>query len=182
MSPKRPPRPGPAEAADAARRLLAGLGRGDILEDLARDAYVAHLKNNTFPAEVYLRLATQSLQLSGADADHPIAQEGLMGRHLPEARFKGRENAKARFALLAAAAASGGLEVDLLDEVAYWASDDLWNYALCATVALIRAGAERAGVPVAVFVERLAEHAGIDLTADASGQDDEPSATIRRLR
>lgn len=158
------------------------MARGDDLEDLARDAYELHPKDNTFPAEVYLRLATGALQLAGAEPENPIAQEGLFARHLPEARFKGRENSKARFALLAAAAAAGGLEVDLLDEVAWWGTDDLWDYALCATVALIRAGAERAGTPVAAFVERLAQRSGIDLTADADDEPEAPPAPIRPLR
>lgn len=181
MNPKRP-RPGPAGTADAARRLLSGLVRGDDLSDLARDAYLQHPKDNTFPAEVYLRLAAGALRLAGTNAKDPIAQEGLFARHLPEARFKGRENSKARYALLAAAAAAGGLEVDLLDEVAYWGTDDLWDYALCAAVALIRAGAERTGMPVANFVERLAEQADIDLTAEVNDEPGAPPAPIRPLR
>jgi len=182
MSPKRP-RPGPAEAADAARRLLSGLVRGDNLSDLARDAYLQHTKDNTFPAEVYLRLAAEALRLADTNAEDPIAQEGLFARHLPEARFKGRENSKARYAILAAAAAAGGLEVDLLDEVAYWGTDDLWDYALCAAVALIRAGAERTGMPVANFVERLGEQADIDpLTTEVDDEPGAPPAPIRPLR
>jgi hypothetical protein len=49
---------------------------------------------------------------------------------------------------LAAAALHGGAEPDLLEEVAWWQTDDFWQYALYAAVAYIRAAASRAGVPV----------------------------------
>jgi hypothetical protein len=42
----------------------------------------------------------------------------------------------------------GGTEPDLLAEVAWWQTDDFWQYALFAAVACIRAAASRAGVPV----------------------------------
>lgn len=181
MSPRRP-RPGAAEGREAARRLLTGLARGDALEDLARDAYTQHPKDNTFPGEVYLRLGAHALRLAGADIDQPMAQEGLLARHLPEARFKGRENAKARYALLATAATAGGLDVDLLDEVAYWGTDDYWDYPLCATVALIRASAERLGISIANLAGRLAEAHGIDLTGLPDDDTGTAPATIRPLR
>ena len=47
-----------------------------------------------------------------------------------------------------AAALRGGTEPDLLDEVAWWQTDDFWQYALFATVAYIRAAANKAGVSV----------------------------------
>lgn len=94
MSPKRP-RPGPAEATDAARRFLAGLARGADLDDLALDGYGSHPKNNTFPGEVYLHLAADALRLAGATAGQPIAQDGLLARHLPDAALKGRSSRRA---------------------------------------------------------------------------------------
>lgn len=182
MSPKRPP-PGPAEATDAACRFLTGLARGADLDDLALAGYGAHPKNNTFPGEVYLHLAADALRLAGADADQPIAQDGLLARHLPEAAFKGRENSRIRFALLAAAATAGGLEVDLLDEVAWWAADDYWHYALCAAVALIRAGAERLDIPVAALAKTIAAERGINLDSDAGERTDaSPPSNIRPLQ
>lgn len=178
MSPKRP-RPGPAEVTEAARRFLAGLVSGTELDDLAGDGYSQHPKNNTFPGEVYLRLAADALRLA-ASVDEPIAQDGLLARHLPEAAFKGRENSRIRFALLAAAATAGGLEVDLLDEVAWWVADDYWHYALFAAVALIRAGAERLDIPVASFARTIAAERGINLDPDT---DDAPaSSKVRPLR
>lgn len=182
MSPKRP-RPGPAEATDAARRFLAGLVDGADLDDLALDGYAAHPKNNTFPGEVYLHLAADALRLAGATTDQPIAQDGLLARHLPEAVFKGRENSRIRFALLAAAATAGGLEVDLLDEVAWWPADDYWHYALCAAVALIRAGAERLDIPAAALAKTLAAERRLNLDPEPGGHaDDSPPSNVRPLR
>jgi hypothetical protein len=51
--------------------------------------------------------------------------------------------------VLAAAAPHGGTEPDLLDEVAWWQTDDFWQHALFAAVAYIRAAASRAGVSAA---------------------------------
>jgi hypothetical protein len=50
--------------------------------------------------------------------------------------------------VLAAAAVHGGTEPDLLDEVAWWQTDDFWQYAMFEAVACIRAAASRAGVPM----------------------------------
>jgi hypothetical protein len=106
--------------------------RGALLDGLARDADVfelvselapLHPRNNTFPG-------------------------GLRERFLPEGAFRGRQNAKFQYAVLAAAALHGGTEPDLLDEVAWWQTDDFLQYALFAAVAYLRAAASQAGVPV----------------------------------
>jgi len=62
--------------------------------------------------------------------------------------------------VLAAAALHGGTEADLLDEIAWWQTDDFWQYALFATVAYIRAAASRAGVSVPQECRELAQHPG----------------------
>jgi hypothetical protein len=75
----------------ARRMLLDGLARdADIFEVLGALASL-HPRNDTFPGEVFL----------------------------PECTFRGRQNAKLRYAVLAAAAAHGGTEPDLPDEVAH---------------------------------------------------------------
>jgi hypothetical protein len=76
------------------------------------------------------------------------ALEGLRERFLPEASFRGRQDAKLQYAVLAAAAVHGGTGPDLLDEVASWQTDDFSQCAMYAAVACIRAAASRAGVPV----------------------------------
>ena len=83
--------------------------------------------------------------------------EGLRERFLPERAFRGRQNSKFQYAVLAAAALHGGTEPDLLDEVAWWQADDLWQYALFAAVAYIRAAASRVGVPVRQACQDLAQ-------------------------
>ena len=74
----------------------------------------------------------------------PLPLEGLRERFLPECTFRGRQNTKLQYAVLAAAALHGGTEPDLLDEVAWWQADDFWQYALFAAVAYVRAAASRA--------------------------------------
>src|ERR1700757_4669724 len=51
----------------------------------------------------------------------------------------------------------GGTEPDLLDEVAWWQTDDFWQYALFAAVAYIRAAAKRASVPVRLACQQSAQ-------------------------
>jgi hypothetical protein len=85
---------------------------------------------------------------------------GPTGRFLPERTFRGRQNTKLQYAVLAAAALHGGTEPDLLDEVAWWQTDDFWQYALFAAVACIRAAAIRAGVPVRQACQDLGERPG----------------------
>jgi hypothetical protein len=62
--------------------------------------------------------------------------------------------------VLAAAALQGGTEPDLLEEVAWWQTDDFWQYALFAAIAYIRAAASRAGVPVPKACRDLAQRPG----------------------
>jgi hypothetical protein len=90
----------------------------------------------------------------------PLQLEGLQARFVPEASFRGRQNKKLQYAILAAAALHGGTEPDLLDEVAWWQTDDFWEYALCAAVAYIRAAASHAGLPVRQACQDLTQRQG----------------------
>jgi hypothetical protein len=141
-------RPTREDAVTARRALLDGLARDtDIFEVLGGLAPL-HPRNDTFPGEVFLRLAADALEWCGASRADPLPLEGLRERYLPECAFRGRQNAKLRYAVLVAAAVYGGTEPDLLDEVAYWQADDFWQYAMYAAAAYIRAAADRVGVPV----------------------------------
>jgi hypothetical protein len=104
---------------------------------------------------VFLHVAADALEWCGASGADPLPLEGLRERLLPESAFRGRQNTKLRYAVLAAAALHGGTEPDLLDEVAWWQTDDFWQYALFAAVAYIRAAASRAGVPVSQACQDL---------------------------
>jgi hypothetical protein len=100
-------------------RLLSGLARGDDAIALVEMVADLHPRDNTFPGEVFLELAGSALDLGGVKAEEPIAYEGLIEQYLPECRFRGRQNAKIQFAVLAAAARRGGVEADLLCEVVW---------------------------------------------------------------
>jgi hypothetical protein len=114
------------------------------------------------PSEVFLHLAADAGDWCGASRADPMPLEGLRERFLPERflpeiTFRGRRNTKFQHAVLAAAALHGGTGSDLLDEVAWWQTDDFWQYALFAAVANIRAAASRAGVPVRQACQDLAQ-------------------------
>jgi hypothetical protein len=148
-------RPTPQDAAQAVELLLDALATGSDIFDTLDQIRPLHPKNNTFPGEVFMRLAAQALAEGDISPVSPISQEGLIDKHLPEAAFRGRQNQKIRYAVLAAAATHAGVEVDLLEEVVYWDSDDFWSYAALAAVAWIRAVADDRGLALAELVRRL---------------------------
>ena len=144
----------------ARRVLLDGLARDADIFELAGELAPLHPRDNTFPGEVFLRLAADALDWCEASRADPLSLEGLRERFLPECTFRGRQNKKLQYAVLAAAALQGGTDPDLLEEVAWWQSDDFWQYALFAAVAYIRAAARRAGVPVRQACQDLAQRPG----------------------
>ena len=148
---------------EAIRRLLVGLADGQDLTSLSASIVDLHPKNNTFPGEVFMRLAAEVLADTVAAGAGPIDYEGLRERHLEQIRFRGKENRKFQFAVLSSAAVSGGLEPDLLDEVIWWGTDDFWRYALLAAVALVRASAAARQVPVDDVVVELARRRSVKL-------------------
>src|SRR5437763_3229214 len=153
-------RPTPEDAVTARQVLLEGLAHRTEVFELLGELAPLHPRNNTFPGEVFLRLAADALDWCGASRADPLALEGLREQFLPECAFRGRQNKKLQYAVLAAAALHGGTEPDLLDEVAWWQTDDFWQYALFATVAYIRAAANRAGVPVRQACQELTQRPG----------------------
>jgi hypothetical protein len=144
----------------ARRAPLDGLARdADIVEVLSGLAPL-HPRNDTFPGEVSLHLAADALERCGASRAGPLPLDGLRERFLPECASRGRQNAKLRYAVLAAAAVHGGTEPDLLEQVACRQGDDFWQYAMYAAVACIRAAASRAGVPVRQACQDLDKRPG----------------------
>src|SRR5258708_40194995 len=140
--------PTPQAAAAARRILLDGLASDSEVSELVGEVASLHPRDNSFPGEVFLSVAADVLDWCGASRSDPLALEGMRERFLPECAFRGRQNKKLQFAILAAAALRRGAEPDLLDEVAWWQTDDFWQYALYAAVAYIRAAAGPARVPV----------------------------------
>jgi hypothetical protein len=153
-------RPTSEDAVTARRALLGGLARDADISELAGELAPLHPRDDTFPGEVFLRVAADALGWCGASRAEPLPLEGLRERFLPECTFRGRQNAKLQYAVLAAAAVHGGAEPDLLDEVAWWQTDDFWQYAMFAAVACIRAAASRAGVPIRQACKELAGDPG----------------------
>jgi hypothetical protein len=143
------------DGAEAIRQLLSGLERGDDVFGLAAAIEELHPPHNTFPGEVFMRLSADALEVAGVGPDDPIPYAGLREKHLAECEFQGRENRKIQFAVLASASARGGIQPDLLDEVAWWQTDDFWWYALAAAVAVIRACADRMHLSAPAFVQQL---------------------------
>jgi len=144
----------------ARQTLLDGLARDPDIFELVSELAPLHPRDNTFPGEVFLHLAADALDWCGASRSGPLALEGLREQFLPECTFRGRQNKKFQYAVLAAAALHGGVEPDLLDEVAWWQTDDFWQYGLFAAVGYIRAAASRSGVPVRQACQDLAGHPG----------------------
>jgi hypothetical protein len=152
--------PTPGDATTARRALLVGLARDAGLFEVLSGLEPLHPRDDTFPGEVFLQLAADALEGCGANRAKPLPLEGLRERFLPECAFRGRQNAKLQYALLAAAAVRGGTEPDLLDEFTSWQTDDFWQYAAYAAVAYVRAAASRVGVPVRQACQELSEHSG----------------------
>lgn len=153
-------RPTPQDAVTASQILLDGLIHDVGVFELLNELAPLHPPNDTFPGEVFLRLAADALDWSGASRADPVTLEGMRERFLPECAFRGQDNRKLQFAVLAAAAQHGGVEADLLDETAWWQTDDFWQYALFAAVAYIRMAADRARVPAPQVCRGLAQRPG----------------------
>ena len=156
-------RPTESDRHEAIRALLAGLRRGAELPDLALSVETLHPRNNTFPGEVFMEVAVQAMDLAGIE-QRDLPYEELLNTHLPEDEFRGRRAQKIKFAILATAAARGGIDPDLLEEIIWWRSDDFWFYALAAAVSIIRASAAKEAIPIADLIDDLALKNQIDLT------------------
>ncbi|HEX5295433.1 MAG TPA: hypothetical protein VFW50_00365 [Streptosporangiaceae bacterium] len=168
-------RPTPEDTVTARQTLLDGLARNADIFQLLTELAPLHPRDNTFPGEVFLRVAADALDWCGASRADPLPLEGLRERFLPETTFRGRQNSKLQYAVLAAAALHGGTEPDLLDEVAWWQTDDFWQYALFAAVACIRAAASRAGAPVRQACQDLTQRPATRRPNDPSGAAPTPS-------
>ncbi len=182
----------PQDAATARRILLDGMARGTGVFELAGELAPSHPRAITFPGEVLLQAAADALEWCAADRADPLALEGMPERFLPECAFRGRQNKKVQFAVLAAAALRGGTDPDLLGEVAWWQTDDFWQYALWAAVAYVRAAASRAGAPgigpprrtavrMVTAAAAQADEGGVVAFAFGALPDDRTSATASAL-
>lgn len=158
-------RPGAEDRRTATRIALGGIAAGVDLPDVARALEPLHPKHDTFPGEVLLELAADALEEGGVSREHPIGYEGIRQRYLPEQRLRGRtQHHKSHYALRAVAMIRAGLTPDLLDEVSWWNTNDLWIWSLYALVIYLRVAAERTEESVAAICERVAARHGVELT------------------
>ena len=158
-------RPTTEDRSRAIRIALHGLAAGVDIADLARQLEPLHPKHDTFPGEVFLELAADALEEGGISRDQPVDYEGIRARYLPERQFRGRtEHHRSHYALRAAAMTRAGVTPDLLDEVGWWDTNDLWVWSLYALLIYARVAAERTGEPVAVICQRLAGRHRVELT------------------
>ena len=155
-------RPTDEDRAEALRRFLVGLARGDDANELPSQIADLHVPHNTFPGEVFMELAADALDIAGTERADAVAYRELLSSHLAEVEFRGKEHRRIQYAVLTPFAVRGGLEPDLLDEVTYWI-EQYWQYALFAAVAILRECAERSGTPIETFASELADHLAIEI-------------------
>ena len=151
------------DRAEANRRVLAALARGDDLDSIVDAVADLHVRHNTFPGDEFMRLAANALRQAGVSRDDTVDYETLLRNHLPEVDLRGKRRSRFHYAVLTAVAVHGGLEPDLLDEVTYWI-EQYWEFALLALIAIIRACAERSATTPETFAADLAASLGIDIT------------------
>jgi hypothetical protein len=158
--------PTPEDRVVAVRVVLSGIADETDLADLRTRVEPLNSPNDTFLGEVFLELAADAIEVSGASRERPIAFEKIRERHLPEctARTKAQHH-KSIYALRAAAMVRAGVDPGLLDEVSWWRTDDLWLWALDALVVYLRVAAERTGEPISVVCEQVAKQHSVALSA-----------------
>lgn len=147
---------------EALRRFLAGLLRGDDANQLVADIADLHVRHNTFPGEVFMELAADTIGVAGVQREPGVVYRDLLSTYLPEVSFRAKEHRRIQYAVLAAYAVHGGLEPDLLDEVTYWI-EQYWTYALYAAVAIVRACADSANTPLDSMLANLATKHAIEI-------------------
>jgi len=153
-----PRKPTSEDRHDAVLVTLTGLATGQDFDPIIEELGALHVRHDTFPAEELLELASDAIDESETTAADPIEFEKIRERFLPEHRFSGKnQHYKSKYALSAAAMIHGGVYPDLLDDAAWWRTDDLWFYSFFAFVIFIRAAAARTGRSVEEVARSIAD-------------------------
>jgi hypothetical protein len=148
----------PEARSDAVSMVLGGLASGQDFDQILGQLETLHVRHNTFPAEELLELASDAIDESGATKAEPIDFENIRERFLPEHRFSGKnQHYKSKYAVSAAAMIHGSVYPDLLDDAAWWQTDDLWVYSFFALLIFVRAAAERTGRSVEEVAASIAD-------------------------
>jgi hypothetical protein len=152
-------------AAQAEQLVIGGLARGDGLDQLAESLWAISRKGDIVVGERLIRLASEALGLGGFNADEPLEYSGLREKYLPEIEFRGRvSHRNSQYALYAAASLRGGVLPDLYADAGWWQAE-LWQYALYAVVAYVRAAADRSGENAADVARALAVARGVSVNS-----------------
>ena len=169
MAPRK--RPTPEDRSHAIQIVLATLATGQDTDPVLEELAALHFPHDTFPAEELLELASDAIEESGATPDDPIDFENIRERFLPEHRFSGKnQHYKSKYAITAAAMIHGGVYPDLLDDAAWWQTDDLWVYSFFALVIFMRAAAERTGRSVEEVAISIADRRMVHLNSVDAGK------------
>ena len=150
------PDPFDALHVQAQRALLDGLRRGDTLSEL--EHAVRHSQTKRFtPDLAILQVGVAALDLARVDRNGPIAKAELVEQHLTALDFRNQRGLQERttYALYAVAAIRGGLELDILQDVYWWRTRDIVEYAVTAAAAYVRACAQRRGQSIQQFIDDL---------------------------
>ena len=151
--------------AQAEQIVIAGLARGEDLDELAEALRAIALRGDIVVGESLIRLAADALRLGGFSAAEPLEYDGLREKYLPEIEFRGRvSHRNSQYVLYAAAALRGGVLPDVYADAGWWQAE-LWQSALYAVVAYARAAAERRGESTADVARALAAARGESVTA-----------------
>ncbi len=153
------------DRTEAIRIALSGIASAVDLGTIRARLDPLHPKHDTFPGEVFLDLAADALETSGASREAPLEFAGIRERYLPECSAHSKaQHHKSEFAIRAAAMIRAGVDPDLLGAIYWWQTDDLWLWALDALVLYVRAAAERTGESVASLCQQLAARHGVELS------------------
>lgn len=157
-------RPTDDDRDGAVRLTLVGFATGRDPDAILDELATLHVRNDTFPGEELLELAADAIEESAASRLEPIDYENIRERYLTEYEFRGRaDHRKSHYALGAAAMIRAGLRPDLLGEVVWWSSDDLWVFSFYAFLAYLRIASARTGRPVEVVARAIAGRRAIEI-------------------
>lgn len=151
--------PGPDDRhVQAQRALLDGLRRGDDLDELERAVRRSTVKGFT-PDVAVLEVGVAAMDLAGVDRNSPLAKPELITLHLKEINFRNQRALQERttYALNIIPALRGGLEPDIVQDMYWWHTRDIVEYAVIAATAYVRACAQRRQQPMQEFVDDLQE-------------------------
>jgi hypothetical protein len=129
------------------------------------------VRHHFTPDVALLEVAATALGLACPPGSEPLEYEGLTDRYLPDQMLIGRTlRQRTQYAIYAAACLRGGLLPDLLREAGGW-EPRLWTYAVSAVVVYSRAAADRLGQSLPDIAVKIADHLGLELSADSKSND-----------